>query len=111
MADLKAEVGDLIRHHRRARGWTQEQLAEKAGRTIEWINRLERGKAEPSFETLQSLSQAFRIPIRDLFGIGPHAVGDDNDALAGIVHRASVLSPEELAWLARLVDVALARRD
>ena len=37
------ELGKQLRHRRRQIGWTQQQLAERAGVARQWIVRLERG--------------------------------------------------------------------
>lgn len=110
MATLREQVGALIRHHRRELGWTQDVLAEKTGRSVEMINRLERGKTAPSFETLEALAAGFDIPIRDLFGLGPFAVREDTDPMGRLLVRIAGLDPEDIDWLDRLVSVALNRK-
>ena len=39
------DVGSLIRDHRMKRGWTQEELATRAGVSRLWIAQLEKGKS------------------------------------------------------------------
>lgn len=46
---------------------TQEQLASQVDRTVFAISQLERGLSLPSFETLERLSAALRVPVRDFF--------------------------------------------
>jgi len=42
-------IGELVRDQRKQRGWSQTQLAEKAGVSRLWIGHLEKGK-----ETVES---------------------------------------------------------
>lgn len=53
--DLADEVFEL----RMQRGWTQAELAEKVGTGQANISRLENGLANPTFDFLQKLSDAF----------------------------------------------------
>lgn len=110
MGTLKEEVGGIIRHHRKLRGWSQEQLAEKAGRSVEMVNRIERGRTAPSFETLEVLSRCFQVPVRDLFGVGSYEAADRDDPMSRIVGRLSPLDRGDLDWVERLVTVALNRK-
>ena len=43
------ELGALIRSHRHRRGWTQSDLAKRAGVSALWISQLERGKSTAQF--------------------------------------------------------------
>jgi len=51
---------------RKARGWTQERLAEESGVAVRTIQRLEAGK-DASLETIKLLADALDVPVRDLF--------------------------------------------
>ena len=48
---LQDIFGANVRQHRKAKGWTIEQLADRVGVTQETIGKIERGKAAPLFET------------------------------------------------------------
>lgn len=110
MSKLREQVGHAIRHQRKVRGWSQEQLAERTGRSLEMINRVERGRIAPSFETLEALAQAFGTSVRELFGIGDYDAGvDHSDGLVRLIGRLSKLDPDDLEWIDRLVTAALSR--
>jgi len=110
MPSLLEEYGALVRSHRDQRNMTQTELADRCGRSLELIGRIERGAAAPSFETIEAIATALQIPVRDFFGSGPHAVGTD-DAMGRVIVRLSRLSPADLAWAERLLETALTRRD
>lgn len=50
---------------------TQERLAERIDRTSDTISLLERGISLPSFDTLERLSAALRVPVSEFFEGGP----------------------------------------
>ena len=54
--------GSIIMEYRQRNGWTQEELAWRAGITREHIGRIERDKCVPSVETIKKLEQAFGLP-------------------------------------------------
>ena len=56
-------LGKMIRAHRRARGLTQAELAEKSGRSIDAISQIERGLNVPSVETLVAVAEALDVPL------------------------------------------------
>jgi transcriptional regulator with XRE-family HTH domain len=57
--DLADEVFEL----RMDRGWTQAELAERVGTAQANISRLENGLANPTFEFLQKLAEAFETKL------------------------------------------------
>jgi transcriptional regulator with XRE-family HTH domain len=48
-----------LRRIRKARGWTQEELAERSGLSQQYLSDLERGKRNPTIVTIYELAQAF----------------------------------------------------
>lgn len=62
-----ASVGDLIRAHREAAGYSMRQLAAMAGIHHSYLARLERGdKEKPTYEVLQRLADALEIDAGEL---------------------------------------------
>ena len=64
--DVKGEIGDCIRIHRRYKGLSQEQLAERAGITPKHLYQLEKGKSFASAATLERILKGLRVSLRDL---------------------------------------------
>jgi transcriptional regulator with XRE-family HTH domain len=62
-----AVVGESLRRHRQAAGWTQVQLAEAAGLSPNYVARLERGELGASLFVAYQLSRTLGISVRDLF--------------------------------------------
>jgi len=59
-------VGVSIARIRKDRELTQAQLAEMIDTTVETISRLERGVSVPSLKTLEKISKALHIHIKEL---------------------------------------------
>jgi transcriptional regulator with XRE-family HTH domain len=60
-------VGEEVKRLRRAKGWTQEQLAVYAGSSQPTVNLLEAGKRNPSASTLEKLARALEVEVVELF--------------------------------------------
>jgi len=52
-----------------SKGLTQEQLAEKAGVSADFISLIERGYRAPSFETIQMLAKALQVQESSFFTV------------------------------------------
>lgn len=54
--------GRRVRELRKARGWTQEELAEAADLHENYVSRLETGNQEPGLFVILRLCRAFDLP-------------------------------------------------
>lgn len=63
--------GKLIRDTRKCRNLSLQDLAKKAGISISYLSEIERGKKQPSLETINKLSQALNISKEGLFSDSP----------------------------------------
>ena len=66
-APVKAVFGTAVRSLREDRGYSQEQLAERAGLHRNYVGGVERGERNVSLENIVKLAQALSIRTRDLF--------------------------------------------
>jgi transcriptional regulator with XRE-family HTH domain len=64
-----------LRTLREARGWTQAQLAERAGLTREYVGRLEGGRQDPRLSVVRRLAKALGVTVNDLLGTTGGASG------------------------------------
>ena len=67
MKKLRVQFGKKLRDLRKQRGITQEQLAEAALISVDFLSLVERGINAPSFETLEKLTGALDVPVKQLF--------------------------------------------
>lgn len=67
------QIGLLISYHRKLKGLTQLQLAEKANISRTYISRLEAPNMTtiPSLDALFALADALEIPVKELFDFRP----------------------------------------
>jgi len=64
---LRKQFGARLREVRLAQEMTQEQLAEKASMSLNFLNLIERGQRGPSFDSLERLARALKHPVAGLF--------------------------------------------
>ena len=80
-----AEFKDIMRQLRKERGWTQEDVANKIGRTKVSVSQYETGLRKPSFEIIEALADVYQIDLNYLLGFtdriekpaGDESVPDD----------------------------------
>lgn len=65
--DLLTRLGDRIRKLRKARGWTQAEMAEKIGLDRSFLADVERGKRNVSILNLELIAHGFEISLSQLF--------------------------------------------
>lgn len=56
-----ADLGAQIRKHRKQKGWTQEQLAEKIGVSVTYLGYMERGERMPGLWTFLEILNCLDI--------------------------------------------------
>lgn len=66
MADLKETVAVNLRKLRHHRGWTQEELAYRAGLSARYIGQVERGQASMSVTVLGCLADVLSVEPGEL---------------------------------------------
>jgi transcriptional regulator with XRE-family HTH domain len=68
--DMKT-IGSRIKEHRKLKGFTQAQLAEKLGITVGSVSQWEQGVTEPSISNMKALCTHLETPLEWLaFGTG-----------------------------------------
>jgi transcriptional regulator with XRE-family HTH domain len=67
VSDYKREFGKHVRSLRRARGVTQDALAQQSGLSADTIRRIERGSFAASIDTLRKLCRGLGVAQSTLF--------------------------------------------
>lgn len=65
--DDRRLLGQRFKELRRAREWSQEELAEKMGISPNYLSSVERGRENPTLDLLITLAKALRVELVDLF--------------------------------------------
>lgn len=107
--DARRSFGKRLRMLRTGQRLSQQELADRAERSVEAISNLERGLSLPGFETLEKLSEALGIPIRDLFEPAGEA-GSKEEALTQLLDAARGLTERDLHVALRQVEALRERQ-
>lgn len=98
--DLYRQVGLRIATERKARGMTQEQLAEAADLNASYLARIEAGARRATVKTLHQIALALETPIAHLFE--PDAGASPNGLPSRLRAALAGLSRRDLELLARV---------
>ena len=90
------DLGLAIQSSRKARGMTQEELAELVDITVSHLKHIESGHRKPSIEVLFSIARCLDLSLDSLIF--------QNIPEYPVIHTNG-LSPEEIGAIAHLVDV------
>jgi len=64
---IEKQIGQRIAFIRKQAGITQENLAEKASISRDFLSRVERGITGISLQNLECISKSLNVPIKELF--------------------------------------------
>ncbi|WP_063565797.1 helix-turn-helix transcriptional regulator [Paenibacillus sp. O199] len=98
--NLPESVGNRMRELRKAKGWTQEQLAEAAGLHYSYIGGVERGDRNISLETLEKIINGFQVPAEEIFKFNEES--EYKRALDEHITLISGKSADEIASLTKI---------
>jgi transcriptional regulator with XRE-family HTH domain len=105
-------LGDNVRGLRKAKGWTQRELAERIGSTPSYVNRVEMGKVNPSVGVLDRVARALDCPLDRL--VATHPNGPDvtvrDKALTERVRLIESLDETDRNALLHMIDTMLTKK-
>ena len=94
--NMRKNIGLRLSQARKAKGLTQEQLAELASFSVSEISRIETGRAETPLTTLQKLCDVLQIGLGFLlYDCFPDKTGFTNPTIQQIMELLSSASEEE----------------
>jgi transcriptional regulator with XRE-family HTH domain len=64
---VKELIGKRIKEARQAKGLSQESLSERIGMSAKYLSSVERGKENPTLDTLIKLADALEVETSELF--------------------------------------------
>jgi len=67
MNNIRMKFGIRLKQLRKRKGWSQDQLARKAGLNSSYVGRIERAERNVSLEVIQKLAEALGVEIKELF--------------------------------------------
>jgi transcriptional regulator with XRE-family HTH domain len=97
----------MVRELRLLRGWSQEQLAERANSSPKHVGRIERGQVNVGLDGLAELARALSVTISDLFA---ESAGRQTPRSAiHVISSDDVAQLEKVAVLVRRIKSPRAR--
>lgn len=104
MTDVVKKLGDRIRKLRRAKGLSQERLAELSGLHTNYIGQVERGEKNLTIETMQKIVEGLDITLEELFRfLDPMKRKDALGEIVGLLSERSVDDQEMVLALLRTI--------
>lgn len=100
MADLRNIVGKNIKKIRKAKKWTQAELAEKVGIEPVSIARIETGLNFPKEENISLIAKALNVEVSDLF---INRESDKKNTLEYIQKALDTLNKRDLEIISNIV--------
>lgn len=92
MKDIKAVFGGRVRHYRKNRGLSQEQLAELCDLHPTYIGQLERGEKNASLETVMRVCAGLSVAPEVLF---ENIIPEQGRSAAQEIYNIAISLPEE----------------
>lgn len=104
--EISEIFGRRLRAARKEGLLTQEQLADAVSMSVDMIGRLERGTAQPSFETLARLCRALGVDVAFLFGGDGDALSTTSSAQTRrLIDRIRMMSVDDVDRAAKAIDL------
>ena len=106
MGEILKIFGKRLRSLRRAKDMTQEQVAERAGLSLQSVGEIERGRGNPTLVNVERLSDALDIELTELFDLGDVKMTREQ-AVQEILARLEGATEEQVRALLTMVRVLI----
>lgn len=100
-------IGQRIRKYRKAKGLSQEQLAERAGISVPHMSHIETGNTKLSLPVLVEIAAALEVQTDDLLFDAPRESGRLRGELEALLDRCDASQMQILLEVARATKTAL----
>lgn len=95
--EIYRKIGERVYHYRKAAGFSQAILGDKAGLSAEYISRIENGHRAPSVVTLSRIADVLGVELLQLLDFDGAATIDEADGRANRVARMVRDADEDVA--------------
>ncbi len=82
-SEKKSPIGERLREIRNRNGWTLAGVSKKTGISTGTLSKLENGRTELNFTTVNKLAQGLKLPVTDLTNPSPMITGRRAITLGG----------------------------
>ena len=109
MKPARIALGEKIRSLRDGLGFTQEQLAERVDISVKHMGQIERGIANPTFNTLLGLAESLGTTLPDLLDFQRYRLSE-GEMRATIIQAMDVMNTDQLRALKIFCEAVGVRR-
>ena len=95
MADVQKIIGERIRNCRKAREYTIEELAVRAGVNTAQLGKIERGERNFTIRTLHRIITALGVEYMDIFDFAREPSTPENPMIYKTVSQLKILTVKE----------------
>ena len=103
--DLKKMIGSRIQKIRKQKGLTQDRLAEDINISSKYLSSIERGKENPTLNTIIQLSESLDVDLDKIFEL-VH-LDDPEISRKRIISLIDKAEPEQLKMIYRILSVII----
>jgi transcriptional regulator with XRE-family HTH domain len=110
--DLTPGLAANLKALRKARGWSQTEVAERLGFHLTHVNRIETGRQVPSLEFVVKAAQTFGVGVDQLLAGEENPLEEvrlEDKALAERLRLIETLDPREKSALMTVIDSMLTK--
>lgn len=100
--EAKKLIGLRIKNLRRSEGLSQEELAERMGISSKYLSSIERGKENPTLDTVIKLANALKIELSEIFNFS-HEGKTKKDLVTFITTLLKTRDEEKLKLACKLI--------
>lgn len=72
--NLKEKIGDNLRIIRTIKGYSQEGLANKIGKSQNWLQKIEKGESDINVSCIEEICKELEIPTEFIFTFEPKQI-------------------------------------
>ena len=105
---FRVKLGERIKALRKRANLTQEQLAEEAGVSVNFIGNVERGESAASVKTLRRIAKALGVSLKELFDFSDEDANEIIDEIITLL-KTRKWDIEDLRMLRNLVRMVSQR--
>ena len=107
MDDLRKRFGRLVMTHRKRAGFTQEELAERAGISVDTVAKIEVGATGARFPMIEKIAGALQVDPAELFSAEVPSGTLQRGTLRELTIRLASLPDDQLRWIGGVIGAAL----
>lgn len=109
--DLKVKFGMRIRGLREAQGMTQDELAEKIGRSVDTVSNIERGVYGTRIDVAGRIAATLKVSVADLFSfedeVQPSAIREHRRLVQGLTAILNGLDMKSLLAVKDVIEASV----